>query len=301
LDTYQIYFGGSYGHYARAGETGPAVVILHGWAASSKQWEWILPALASAGYTAYVLDLPGHGQAPRIPHGYAIQDHLAYLRGWMEALDIQQPTLLGHSMGGYLSLQYALQYSGMLRSLVLVDPLYSHHQFNSYHRLVQWLSSSPQALRIAEDLFRHFPMWLIEASHLWIRHDIGGAPAALRRQAALDQKRADPRIVHMIATVEDLSPHLQQLRLPALVIWGGYDHLLFPSSFETLVELLPWAQGLCFTDAGHHPHLGQTQSFVERVLTFLQHVADDRPGSEAAPAEVNQLWMSNTTTLRADR
>lgn len=301
METHKIYFGDSYGHYARAGEEGPAVVILHGWAASLKQWEWILPTLASAGYTAYVLDLPGHGQAPRIPHRYAMVDYLDYVHRWMEALDIQHPTLLGHSMGGYLSLQYALQYSGALRSLVLVDPLYSHHQFNSYHRLVQWLSSSPQALRIAENLFRYFPMWLIEASYLWIRHDVGGAPTALRRQAALDQKRADPRIVHMIATVEDLSPHLQQLRLPALVIWGRYDHLLFPSSFETLVDLLPGAQGHCFMDAGHHPHLGRSQSFIERVLTFLQQVIDDRQGTGTAPTEVNQLWMSSTSTILADR
>jgi pimeloyl-ACP methyl ester carboxylesterase len=301
LEIHTIYFGDSYGHYARAGEQGPAIVILHGWAASLKQWEWILPTLASAGYTAYALDLPGHGHAPRISQRYAIQDHLDYVHRWMEALDIQQPTLLGHSMGGYLSLQYALQYSGILRSLVLVDPLYSHRQFNSYHRVVQWLSSSPQALRIAEDLFRHFPMWLIEASHLWIRHDIGGAPMALRRQAALDQKRADPRIVHMIATVEDLSPHLQQLRLPALVIWGGYDHLLYPSSFETLVDLLPGAQGHCFMDAGHHPHLGRTQSFVESVLAFLQQVGDDHRGTGAAPTQVNQLCMSSTPTMLADR
>ena len=218
----------------------------------------------------------------------------------METLKIQRPTLLGHSMGGYLSLRYALDYPKAVRGLILVDPLYGDHQFNPYHQLARQLLNSPKTLKIGETLFRHVPMWLIEASHVWNRRDVGGAPAPLRRQIALDQKRADPRIVRTLGMIQDLRPRLQQLRLPALVMWGRHDHLLLPSTFASLVELLPEAQGHCFMDVGHHPHVTHTESFVEKTLTFLKQMQDDGREAGARPPEVN-LWTPHTLALMSDR
>ena len=300
LETRTLHLDDNYVHYAQAGQEGTAIIILHGWAASLKQWQWLLPILANAGYTAYAIDLLGHGQAPRLSHNHAVDDYLSYLRRWIKALNIEYPIFLGHSMGSYLSLQYALDYPGSVRGLVLVDPLYSHHQFDRYHQFGRWLLGQPEMLRAGELVFRHIPSWLIDASHYLNPKDIGRASAALRRQVTLDHKRADARIVQTILIVGDLRPRLQELTVPALVTWGGYDRLLSSSSFQPLVDILPMAQGHCFADVGHHPHLACPQSFTRLVLSFLRRIEDGNWRAESALTEVNYLWTPGTSTVRAD-
>jgi pimeloyl-ACP methyl ester carboxylesterase len=295
LETQTIQFDDSYAHYAQAGEGGATVVVLHGWAASLKQWDWLLPILANSGHTAYALDLLGHGQAPRLSDGHAIQDYVDHLSRWMRALHIRQPVLLGHSMGGYLSLRYVLDHPGAARGLILVDPLYSYHQFYGYHQFAWQLLSGLEVLTLGEFFFRHTPRWLIEAGHYW-RRDIADAPATLRRQVALDYKRADPRIVQTLPTIGDLRPYLGQVRVPALVTWGCRDQLLTPHSFESLVDLLPMAQGHCFTDMGHSPHLARPQGFVELTLDFLS-----RPEDRSTSNRSMYLWTSTATTTPTDR
>lgn len=299
LEARNIYFDDSYAHYAQAGKDGPAVIILHGWAASLKQWEWLLPILANAGYTAYAVDLPGHGQAPRLSDHYVFRDYVDYLHQWMTSLEIQHPVLLGHSMGGYLSLQYTMNHPQAVRGLILADPLYGSHQFYISHQFGRRMLSSPHMRRVGEFIFRHIPIWLIEASHHWPPPDISHSPAALRRQIVFDHRRADPRIVRTIALIDDLRPHLSQVTVPSLVTWGSRDQLLSPESFETLVELLPVAQRYRFVDAGHHPHLARTQSFVELVLTFLRRLDENNWEAGTTPMEASHLCRSSTTTILA--
>lgn len=301
LETRTVYFDHSYAHYAQAGEDGPAIVILHGWAASLNQWDWLLPILADAGYTAYAIDLLGHGQAPRLSHNHAVEDYLKYLRQWIKALDIECPIFLGHSMGGYLSLQYALAHPGSVRGLVLVAPLYGQHQFDRYYQFGWWLLGKPEMLRAGELVFRHIPNWLIDASHYLNPKDIGSASASLRRQVTLDHKRADARIVRTLLFVGDLRPRLQELTVPILVTWGEYDRLLSPGSFQILVDMLPTAQGHCFTDVGHHPHVACPQDFTKLVLTFLGRVEDSNWGAGSVPSEVDYLWTPDTSAVPADR
>lgn len=279
LETRIIHFENSYAHYARAGDGGPAVVVLHGWAASLKQWAWFLPVLANAGYTVYALDLLGHGRAPRLSRHHTIEGFVNYLCGWMKALNIQNPILLGHSMGGYLSLRYALDHRGVVRGLILVDPLYSYRQFYNYHQFAWRILSGLEIWPVGEFLFRHVPRWLIEIGH---QQEMADAPVTLRKQVSLDYKRADPRILQMLSTVGDLYPDLGQVTVPSLVTWGCRDQLLSPNTFERLVGLMPAAQGHCFTGVGHNPHLVRAESFIELVLAFLRHLEEERSGLGAA-------------------
>jgi pimeloyl-ACP methyl ester carboxylesterase len=297
LEAQNIHFDDSFAHYAQAGKDCPAVIILHGWAASLKQWEWLLPILANAGYTAYAVDLPGHGQAPRLSDDHILRDYLCYLHQWMKTLEIQHPVLLGHSMGGYLSLQYALDHPQAVRGLILADPLYGSHQFYASHQLGRRLLGRPKMRRVGEFIFRHIPTWLIEASHRWPPPDISHSSAALRRQIIFDHRRADPRIVQTIALIDDLRPHLSQVTAPSLVTWGSRDQLLSPESFESLADLLPAAQKHCFVDVGHHPHLARTQCFIELVLTFLRRLDDNNGETETIPMEAIQPCRSSTTTI----
>ena len=284
----------SHAAYVQADAGGLAVVILHGWAASLRQWDWLLPVLAHAGYTAYAVDLLGHGRAPRLSPNHRMEDYAEYISSWMKHHDIDRPVLLGHSMGGYLGLQFALDNPQAVRGLILVDPLYDFQQFDSLHKLSRRVLSRPEMLGVGSFIFRYIPTWLIEASQRWNPYDLNGASATMRRQIALDHKRADPYIVQSLAAIGDLSPRLSQVMVPCLVTWGSRDHLLCPDSFETLVDLLPAAQSHCFAGAGHHPHLTRTQAFIQLVLDFLRQVQDSN-WEAAVTGTVRQELCTNTT------
>jgi pimeloyl-ACP methyl ester carboxylesterase len=272
LQTQFARFDGSYTHYAQAGDGQTSVVILHGWAASSKQWEWLLPILAKHGCTAYALDLLGHGQAPRLYNGPHIEYYVTHLSLWMRALGIEQSVLLGHSLGGYLGLRYALDCPANVRGLILVDPLYSFHQFYRHHQLALQFLGGPEALSLGEFFFRHAPTWLIEVGHYWNQYGLADVSPSLRRQIALDYKRADPRIIQTLPTIGDLRPRLKGITAPALVAWGCNDQLFSPASFEALVDMLPAARGHPLTDAGHNPHLVRSQQFTDATLDFLREL-----------------------------
>src|SRR4051794_24109015 len=113
-------------HYARHG-TGRPVVALHGFGETSYSWRHLIGG-ASQGLAFYTVDLRGCGQSEKpLDERYALRDHAAAIRDFILELDLNDVTLLGHSMGGGIALLVALDLlrraDGRLRSLVLIDSL----------------------------------------------------------------------------------------------------------------------------------------------------------------------------------
>ena len=110
--------------------------MIHGLAASLHDWDYLLPELVKAGYAGYALDLLGHGDSPKPDvRGYQVDwlfDHFLF---WLESLHFKQPSvLIGHSVGGYLALEFARRFPGQTRGLILIDPVYSLGQFPGFMR-----------------------------------------------------------------------------------------------------------------------------------------------------------------------
>src|SRR5512134_1890002 len=92
---------------------GAPVLLVHGLAASLHDWDMLLPDLAAHGFAGYAVDLLGHGESakPSSLDDYTSDSTFAHLEEWVESLQLGEPAVLvGHSLGGYLSLQYALRY-----------------------------------------------------------------------------------------------------------------------------------------------------------------------------------------------
>jgi pimeloyl-ACP methyl ester carboxylesterase len=254
--------------------TGAPVILIHGLAASLHDWDDLIPELAANGYAGYALDLLGHGDSPRLDSPmYEMNWLFEHFFQWMKSLRLTEPTILiGHSLGGYVALEYARRLPAWTRGLILVNPFYSRLQLPfllrttyGHPRLDGWLIS-----RIPKWLFRFF----VDMSSIAVGHSAGALyslPEKTRAQTVLDYKRTAPGVYHIPNAVSDLDQLLHTINTPTLVVWGDRDRTLAPSSFPRLVKALPKARAEIL-HAGHVPHQSHAADFNQMVLKFLREL-----------------------------
>jgi pimeloyl-ACP methyl ester carboxylesterase len=251
---------------------GPPVILIHGIAASLHDWDNLIPELTRSGYSSYALDLLGHGDSPKPEvHTYRMDWVFEHFEHWMRSLRLTEPAILiGHSLGGYLALEYARRIPAWTRGLILVNPFYSRLQLNpllrrtySRRNLRGYLAS-----RVPTWMYRAF----VEIGSVVMGRNQGALhslPEQIRIQTALDYARTAPGVYRLPNLISDLTDTLPHIDVPALVIWGDRDQTLSPASFSALVTMMPRAQGKSVR-AGHIPHQSNAKEFNQLVLEFLR-------------------------------
>lgn len=114
--------------YDSGGNNKPTIVLLHGIAATSKSWEFLINELDTKKYRVIALDLLGFGQSPKpTDRIYDVFDHVKCINNTLDELNISQPfMLIGHSMGSIIALHYTRQYPHKVGKLFLLSlPLYT--------------------------------------------------------------------------------------------------------------------------------------------------------------------------------
>jgi len=251
---------------------GKPVVMIHGVAASLHDWDELIPDLTKNGYASYALDLLGHGDSPkpksRAYHISWVFDHFLH---WITSLRLTEPAvIIGHSLGGYIALEYARRFSAWTRGLVLVSPFYSRLQLPPLLRR----SYSNRNLRglIADKTPQWMFRFIVDVTSKALGHSAGGMhslPEHIRAQTALDYTRTAPGVYNIPNVITELTGNLASISLPTMVVWGDQDQTLAPSSFPKLVDSMPRAKGK-FIHAGHVPHQSNAEEFNAIVLEFLK-------------------------------
>jgi len=258
-------------HYIKQGE-GTPIILIHGIAASHHDWEELIPELTKEGYASYALDLLGHGDSPKLAsRAYQMDWLFEHFNGWMKSLRLTEPAILiGHSLGGYLALEYARRVSAWTRGLVLVNPLYSLSQ------LPPLLQRTYRRPHLSSFIVERTPGWIfrliVDVTSLAMGHSSGvlhSLPERVRVQTALDYARTSPGVYNVINNSRDLNGNLSSISIPTLVVWGEKDQTLAPSSFAGLVKKMPRALGRSLA-AGHVPHQSNPSEFNRIVLEFLK-------------------------------
>ncbi|MEP6894701.1 MAG: alpha/beta hydrolase [Chloroflexota bacterium] len=251
---------------------GTPVILIHGLAASLHDWDDLIPELTQNNYASYALDLLGHGESPRLDsRAYQMEWMLEHFLGWMRSLHLTEPAIvIGHSLGGYIALEYARRVSAWTRGLILVNPFYSRSQLPLFLRNVYRHSnlSGMIAGRTPRWLFR----MIVDLTSVKIGHSAGAIhalPDHIRAQTALDYTRTAPGVYNLLNEIPDLTEELRHIEVPTLIAWGENDQTLAPTSFTKMVKYMPRVVGKTLR-ANHVPHQSNAAEFNQLALEFLR-------------------------------
>ena len=256
---------------------GPVIVLLHGLAGSSSTW---LPVMPLLGAHAHVIapDLLGHGQSAKPGDGdYSLGAHAASLRDLLVALGFDRATVVGHSFGGGVAMQFAYQFPELVERLVLV----ASGGFGREVTPALRAATLPGTALALGTVTRLTPRWVGKLIHRTMRAMPGISRHEVDEIAQSMTALADPgardAFVHTVRGALDLGGQrlngLERLRLVSgallLLIAGGKD-LCIPTEHTTRAhDASPGSRLELFPSAGHFPHRDQPLRFADIVLDFL--------------------------------
>jgi pimeloyl-ACP methyl ester carboxylesterase len=253
----------------------PTLMLVHGIAGSSATWRDVLPALGRR-YTVVAPDLLGHGESDKPRHDYSLSAYANLLRDLMIALAIERATIVGHSLGGGISMQLAYQHPLRCERLVLVSS-------GGLGQEISWLLRAfalpgveylmpvifPSVARRAGDALGGTLYRLgLRAPHF------GQEWRAYTALTEPENRRAFVRTLRSVIDVsgQAVSAHDRLYlasRLPTLIVWGGKDHIIPKEHAVAAHEALPGSQLMIFARAGHFPHAEEPHHFVDAVTEFV--------------------------------
>jgi pimeloyl-ACP methyl ester carboxylesterase len=273
-------------HFNIAGR-GPAVVLIHGVAGRAGQWDQTVQLLAEH-HTVIAPDLMGHGDSAKPRGDYSLGAHASGIRDLLVGLSIERASIVGHSLGGGIAMQFAYQFPERCERLVLVAsgglgdevhpllraatlpgsefvlPLLAHP------RLLEVMSVVPRAL-----------------GRIGLRTRVDLEEMA-RGYQSLSNAEARSAFIHTLRSVID--PTGQRIdasdrlylasKMPSLIIWGGRDRIIPAKHARAAHKSMPGSRLELFNDAGHFPHLDDPLRFASTVEAFLSKTKPARLDTE---------------------
>jgi len=262
------------------GDTGPRVVFVHGLFGQGRNWTTIARRLADEGRRVSLVDLPDHGHSPwtdRVDYVDMAELLAAELASWGEPV-----TLVGHSMGGKVSMQLALRHPELLRALVVVDIAPTEYPETGGRTDDPDEEASPFAAFIRA-------MRAIDLGTLERREDADAAlravvPSGMVRAFLLQSLVRDGTSWRWRLNLELLQRDLGVLRGfpdpppgavftgPVLWIAGAGSHYVLDRDRPRMDELFPATRLVRIKHAGHWVHSEQPEVFLGTLERFLQSV-----------------------------
>jgi non-heme chloroperoxidase len=246
--------------YAEQGASaGHPVILLHGYTDSWFSFSRVLPLLA-ASYHAYALDQRGHGDSERPASGYAMRDLAADVVAFMDAQDLPQATLVGHSMGSLVAQEVALAAPERLTRLVLVGSGTSLHNeaMLEFQRMVDALQDPVPAVFARE--------FQVSTIHHPVPEDF--LDAAVAESLKLPASVWQYALMGQLAV--DYAAQLGRIQTPTLILRGDQDTVFTRAAQDALVVgLAATAVSKVYSETGHALHWERPAEFVHDLEDFI--------------------------------
>ena len=251
-------------HYEVYGRGRP-VILLHGWLGSWGLWQETM-AYLGAFYRTYALDFWGFGESGKKRETYAVSDFVSLVDQFMEQLGIANAPLVGHSMGGTVSLSVAIQYPRRVSKVVVVgSPMVG--------------SSLAPLLKLAGNrsiAFMLFNMMSVFRTGMRMYSPYICKDPRFPEMMDRDLSRTTVEsFLRSIASLRrtDLTPMLPQIKVPAMGMFGDKDVIVDPMQWQPMQKGIPHAVIERFPMAGHFPMLEEPTAFTQKLKAFLDQDA----------------------------
>jgi pimeloyl-ACP methyl ester carboxylesterase len=254
-------------HYEVYGRGRP-VILLHGWLGSWALWQETMVDLG-AFYRTYALDFWGFGESGKKRNSYTIQDFVNLVSQFMDGLGIGSAPLVGHSMGGTVSLSVAVQYPQRVSKVVVVgSPIVG----SSLAFLPKFIGLRPVAV-ILFNLMWAFRLGMRVYSPLMCRDP--------RFPAMMDRDLSRTTLESFLLSIAslrrtDLRPCLSQIKIPVMGMYGDKDIVVNPNQWQPLMDGIPHARIERIHKAGHFIMLDDPDPFKHKLKEFLE---EDSPAA----------------------
>ncbi len=303
FDPWQIDLHGHRVIYRIAG-SGPPVVLIHGMVNSSRHWEAVALRLARR-YTVIAPDLIGHGDSATPRGDYSLGAHAAVIRDLLAAIGIGSATIVGHSLGGGVAMQFFYQFPQRTERLALissgglgreVSPLLRGAALPGASALLS-LAARPRLVNALWD----------GGERLRERGSGKGIylQAIARALRPLQQPGAREAFVQTLRAVIDVHGQRVSARdrlyllatMPTLIAWGERDHTIPLEHGREAHEAIPGSRFETLPRAAHFPHLEDPEGLAEVLRDFLESTEPHR----IEDADWGDAIAARAPRRRADR
>lgn len=271
--------------YHRFGE-GPPVLLLHGITSSSRTWKAVTPRLAER-YTVIAPDLLGHGRSAKPQGDYSIGGYASGVRDLLVALDLPRVTVVGHSLGGGVAMQFGYQFPQRVERLVLVDSGGIGREVSLALRAAA-LPGSELVLPLLFTPTLHDALFGLRRALAGVglepNADVRGVAEGFASLTRADARRA---FLDTVRSVIDPSGQRVSARdrlyltsdIPSLIVWGENDRIIPVEHARVAHELMPGSRLEIFAGAGHFPFNDDPERFAGLLGEFIE---------ATAPAELDE-------------
>jgi pimeloyl-ACP methyl ester carboxylesterase len=280
-------------HWVTVGDTplnvidlgeGDPVVFVHGLSGSWPNWLEQLPVFAK-DRRVIAMDLPGFGHSPMPEERITISAYARIVDGLLQALGVSAATLVGNSMGGFVSTELAIAFPQRVERLVLVSPAgISTYRNREMERLEPYLRRLAPMVAAYTGWTATKSDWV--ASRPGLRNLALGFvtrhPSRLPAALAAEQMRGmgKPGFMEALRANVDypISERLPEIACPTLIVWGDEDKVIPVGDASVFEDLIPDSRKVIFEGTGHMAMLERPVAFNELLSEFVEE--EPRPALE---------------------
>lgn len=254
---------------------GDTLLLIHGIAGSSATWRAVTPQL-SKRYRVVAPDLPGHGKSAKPRGDYSLGAFAVWLRDLLDELGITRVTVVGHSLGGGVAMQFAYQHRDYCRRVVLIGSGGLGPDLNWILRIL----SAPGA-ELVLPVIAPQPMLNLGAKvGSWLTSAGVRSPRAgemWNAYASLSDRQTRQAFLRTLRSVMDyrgqavsaLSKMHLTHGLPTLLIWGDQDRIIPVAHGYAAHAAVPGSRLEVLAGVGHFPHVESPTAVVEILDDFI--------------------------------
>lgn len=246
--------------YAEQGETsGIPVIFLHGITDSWHSFESVFPLLPSSVH-AFAISQRGHGDSEKPASGYAMKDFSNDVAAFLRDMKLGAAIIVGHSMGGVIAQQFALDHPSLCKGLVIVSSDAGFRQNPGMTEFIETVSKlkDPIDPAFADEFQMSTLAKPIEPNYysLLVAESLK-VPARVWKEA-----------LQGIMNV-DFVPQLKNIQVPTLVFWGDKDAMVFRPDVEQLSKGIRNSTVFVYENTGHALHWEEPTRFVRDLADFI--------------------------------